>query len=46
LLELGADPYKEDDRGRTAIDLAKEVLAVTPKGNPATFGGGGGYFGV
>lgn len=38
LLELGADPYKEDDRGRTAIDLAKEVLAATPKGNPAAFG--------
>ena len=37
LLELGADPYKEDDRGRTAIDLAKEVLAATPKGNPAAF---------
>ncbi|ONK72801.1 uncharacterized protein A4U43_C04F23380 [Asparagus officinalis] len=38
LLELGADPYRADDRGRTAIDLAKEVLAATPKGNPAAFG--------
>lgn len=38
LLELGADPEKADDRGRTAVDLAKEVLAATPRGNPAAFG--------
>lgn len=37
LLELGADPEAGDDRGRTAMDLAKEVLAATPKANPATF---------
>lgn len=38
LLELGADPEAVDIRGRMAIDLAKEVLAATPKGNPASFG--------
>ncbi|KAJ6819695.1 uncharacterized protein M6B38_400810 [Iris pallida] len=38
LLELGADPETADDRGRTAVDLAKEVLAATPRGNPAAFG--------
>lgn len=37
LLELGADPEAVDIRGRMAIDLAKEVLAATPKGNPASF---------
>ncbi|CAA6666742.1 unnamed protein product [Spirodela intermedia] len=37
LLELGADPEAGDDRGRTAMDLAREVLAATPKANPATF---------
>ncbi|XP_027355108.1 signal recognition particle 43 kDa protein, chloroplastic [Abrus precatorius] len=38
LLELGADPEVVDDRGRTALDLAKEILKVTPKGNPMQFG--------
>lgn len=38
LLDLGADPYKVDDRERTPIDLAKEVLAATPMGNLAAFG--------
>ncbi|XP_061343711.1 signal recognition particle 43 kDa protein, chloroplastic-like [Gastrolobium bilobum] len=37
LLELGADPEVEDDRGRTALDLAREILKVTPKGNPMQF---------
>ncbi|XP_004505675.1 signal recognition particle 43 kDa protein, chloroplastic [Cicer arietinum] len=38
LLELGADPEITDDRGRTALDLAKELLKATPKGNPMQFG--------
>lgn len=38
LLDLGADPEIEDDRGRTPMDLAKEILNVTPKGNPMQFG--------
>ena len=38
LLELGADPEVADDRGRTPLDLAKEILKVTPKGNPMQFG--------
>jgi len=38
LLELGADPEISDDRGRTALDLARELLKATPKGNPMQFG--------
>ncbi|XP_010670690.2 signal recognition particle 43 kDa protein, chloroplastic [Beta vulgaris subsp. vulgaris] len=38
LLEAGADPEVEDDKGRTPLDLAKEILAVTPKGNLMQFG--------
>ncbi|XXG59930.1 hypothetical protein AAC387_Pa04g1929 [Persea americana] len=38
LLELGADSEVEDAKGRTALALAEEVLAATPKGNPMTFG--------
>lgn len=37
LMELGADPEVEDDRGRTPLDLAKEVLKATPRGNPMQF---------
>ncbi|KAL6963640.1 hypothetical protein U1Q18_034647 [Sarracenia purpurea var. burkii] len=37
LIELGADPEVEDDRGRTPLDLAREVLKATPKGNPIQF---------
>jgi signal recognition particle protein len=37
LLELGADPEIQDDKGRALLDLAKEVLKVTPKGNPVQF---------
>jgi signal recognition particle protein len=37
LLELGADPEIQDDKGRVPLDLAKEVLKVTPKGNPVQF---------
>ncbi|XP_022749212.1 signal recognition particle 43 kDa protein, chloroplastic-like [Durio zibethinus] len=38
LLDLGADPEVEDDRGLTSLALAKEILKVTPKGNPMQFG--------
>jgi signal recognition particle 43 kDa protein len=38
LLEAGADPDIVDGRGRTPLELVKEVLAATPKGNPAAFG--------
>ncbi|KAK9165005.1 hypothetical protein Scep_000196 [Stephania cephalantha] len=37
LIELGADPEIQDDRGKTPMDIAKEVLAVAPKGNPLQF---------
>ncbi|XP_058188446.1 signal recognition particle 43 kDa protein, chloroplastic [Rhododendron vialii] len=37
LIELGADPEAEDDRGRTPLDLAREVLKATPMGNPMQF---------
>lgn len=38
LVELGADTETEDDRGRTALGLAREILKATPKGNPMQFG--------
>ncbi|CAK7329408.1 unnamed protein product [Dovyalis caffra] len=38
LVGLGADPEVKDDRGLTPLDLAKEILRVTPKGNPMQFG--------
>lgn len=38
LLELGADPEVTDDNGRTPLDLAREILKATPKGNPMQFG--------
>lgn len=31
LAELGADPEAEDDKGRTPLDLAREILKATPK---------------
>lgn len=37
LVDLGADPEAEDERGRTPLDLAREVLKATPKGNPMQF---------
>ncbi|KAK1304911.1 hypothetical protein QJS10_CPB11g02089 [Acorus calamus] len=37
LLELGADAEGTDDKGRTAEDLARELLAGTPKGLSAQF---------
>lgn len=37
LLELGADPELPDGQGRTPLELVQEVLARTPKGNPAAF---------
>lgn len=37
LLELGADADVEDDRGLTPLALAKQILRVTPKGNPMQF---------
>ncbi|XP_076904836.1 signal recognition particle 43 kDa protein, chloroplastic-like [Bidens hawaiensis] len=37
LVEFGADPEAGDDRGRTPLDLAREVLNATPKGNPVQF---------
>ncbi|KAL5791256.1 hypothetical protein ACOSQ2_006144 [Xanthoceras sorbifolium] len=37
LVELGADAEVEDDRGLTPLDLAREILKVTPKGNPMQF---------
>jgi signal recognition particle protein len=37
LLELSADPEIQDDKGRAPLDLTKEVLKVTPKGNPVQF---------
>ncbi|KAK1434886.1 hypothetical protein QVD17_00640 [Tagetes erecta] len=37
LVEYGADPETGDDRGRTPLDLAREVLNATPKGNPVQF---------
>lgn len=37
LIELGADAEVEDERGRTPLDLAREILKATPKGNPMQF---------
>ncbi|KVH90441.1 signal recognition particle 43 kDa protein, chloroplastic [Cynara cardunculus var. scolymus] len=37
LVEFGADPEAGDDRGRMPLDLAREVLNATPKGNPVQF---------
>ncbi|CAI9289507.1 unnamed protein product [Lactuca saligna] len=37
LVEFGADPEAGDDKGRTPLDLAREVLKATPKGNPVQF---------
>ncbi|KAK9072795.1 hypothetical protein SSX86_009230 [Deinandra increscens subsp. villosa] len=37
LTEFGADPVAGDERGRTPLDLAREVLNATPKGNPVQF---------
>ncbi|XP_059647418.1 signal recognition particle 43 kDa protein, chloroplastic [Cornus florida] len=37
LIEYGADPEVEDERGRTPLDLAREVLRSTPKGNAMQF---------
>ncbi|GAV78846.1 Chromo domain-containing protein/Ank_2 domain-containing protein, partial [Cephalotus follicularis] len=37
LLELGADAEVADERGLTPLDLAKEILKVTPKGDPMQF---------
>jgi signal recognition particle protein len=37
LLELGADPEIQDDKGCAPLDLVKEVLKVMPKGNPVQF---------
>ncbi|KAK4406500.1 Signal recognition particle protein, chloroplastic [Sesamum angolense] len=31
LIEFGADPELEDDRGRTPLDLAREILKATPQ---------------
>ncbi|KAK0583234.1 hypothetical protein LWI29_034943 [Acer saccharum] len=37
MVEFGADAEVVDDRGLTPLDLAKEILKVTPKGNPMQF---------
>ncbi|CAN6314163.1 unnamed protein product [Urochloa humidicola] len=37
LLELGADPEGADGQGRTPLELVRQVLEKTPKGNPAAF---------
>ncbi|KAE8645681.1 hypothetical protein Csa_020568 [Cucumis sativus] len=31
LVELGADPEIDDEKGRTALELAKEILKATPR---------------
>ncbi|GFQ01323.1 signal recognition particle 43 kDa protein chloroplastic [Phtheirospermum japonicum] len=31
LIQFGADPEMEDDRGRTPLELAREILKVTPQ---------------
>ncbi|XP_073026110.1 signal recognition particle 43 kDa protein, chloroplastic [Primulina eburnea] len=37
LLDYGADPELEDDRKQNALELARSILRVTPKGNPVQF---------
>ncbi|KAM7482794.1 hypothetical protein LguiB_007377 [Lonicera macranthoides] len=37
LIDYGADPEAVDERERTPLDLAREVLKATPKGNPMQF---------
>ncbi|KAI4375808.1 hypothetical protein MLD38_013634 [Melastoma candidum] len=37
LIELGANVDVMDEKGKTPLELAKEILRVTPKGNPAQF---------
>ncbi|MCL7051434.1 hypothetical protein MKW94_009087 [Papaver nudicaule] len=37
LIELGADPEIEDERGRTPLELAREVLNATPRGSAVQF---------
>ncbi|CAM8946358.1 unnamed protein product [Rhodiola kirilowii] len=37
LIDFGADPDVADERRRTPLDLAREILAATPKGNPVSF---------
>lgn len=37
LVDLGADAEVADDRGLTPLELAREILKVTPKGNPMQF---------
>ncbi|KAJ1410073.1 Chromo-like domain superfamily [Sesbania bispinosa] len=39
LLELGAEPEVEDYCGKTPLDLAREILKATPKGNPMVLEG-------
>ena len=38
LLDLNMDLEVADDRGRIGLDLAREVLKATPKGNLMQFG--------
>lgn len=38
LIGLGADAEAPDERGKTPLALAKEILNLTPKGNPMQFG--------
>ncbi|KAL1226252.1 Signal recognition particle 43 kDa protein [Cardamine amara subsp. amara] len=38
LVEVGADHEVEDERGLTGLELAKEILKTTAKGNPMQFG--------
>lgn len=37
LIEYGADVEVQDEKRRTPLDLAREVLRATPKGNPVQF---------
>lgn len=38
LIRLGADAEALDERGKTPLALAKEILNMTPKGNPMQLG--------
>ncbi|KAL8170318.1 hypothetical protein V2J09_022122 [Rumex salicifolius] len=38
LIGFGADAEAADDRGKTSLGLAKEILNITPKGNPTQLG--------